>query len=64
MIPSQAHDLETLYALKSGKTIFDAEVLRQLNRLAAAAERLVAYYEKVFEETAAPVTRGKRGSDA
>lgn len=62
-IPSQAHDDETLAALKSGKTVYDAAVLRELRRLCNYAERLVQYYEKVFEETKAPVTKGRK-SDA
>ena len=67
MIPQQCHDPETLAALKSGKTIFDAELLRALKRVANASERLVAYYEQIFDQTATPVTatgRSKRGSDA
>lgn len=38
MIPSQAHDEETLYALKSGKTVYDAELLKVLKRIADALE--------------------------
>ena len=44
-----AHDRATLFALKSGKGQYDAELLRQLVRLADAAERLVLYYEKIFK---------------
>lgn len=44
----QAHDQATLFALKSGKTAYDAELLRQLVRLADACDRLVKYYEKIF----------------
>jgi hypothetical protein len=46
--PGQAHEEHTLFALKSGKTPYDAELLRQIVRLADAADRLVKYYEKVF----------------
>jgi len=61
-IPQQAHDAETLAALKSGKTIFDAELLKALKRLADSSERLVRYYEKVFEEQPVAMVTKKRGS--